>query len=363
LGTFGFIIHPINIDDVTRKFPVARFIPEKITERLVSFLPPIKTSAITGVESGYGKAHGWFVACPLTPRLMMELPEREVINKIVAAGKVAAKLGAKIIGLGAFTSVVGDAGISIRNKLDIAVTTGNSYTVATAIEGTEKAADLMGIDMESANIMILGASGSIGKVISLILADRGYSLTLAARNITRLQQVAATIKDATGVVTRVTKNIKQGFKRADVVISVSSAIDFIIEPGDLKPGALVCDVSRPRTVSREVKKVRDDVLIIEGGIVKVPGENFSFNFNFGFPPGLSYACMAETMILALEERYEDWSLGRDLSVSKVLGITKLAKKHGFELAGFRSFEKPITPEEIEAIKISANKKKSAKNLS
>jgi len=359
LGKFGFIIHPIDISDVARKFRIARYIPNGILERILTILPPIRTSHITGVESNYGKAEGWFVSCPLTPRLMMSLPENKVIKKIVDAAKVARDLGAKIIGLGAFTSVVGDAGITVRRNLDVAVTTGNSYTVATAIEGTEKAAELMEINMEKANVLVLGATGSIGKVLSLILADKGYLLTLAARNVARLEKVANIIRDETGVVPRITKNIKTALRNADVVICVSSAIDSIIKPEDLKPGALVCDVSRPRNVSVQVKEKRDDVLIIEGGVVKVPG-NVDFHFDFGFPPGHSYACMAETMILALEERYENWSLGRDLSVDRILGIAKLARKHGFELAGFRSFEKPVTREEIEAVKKKARIKRLAR---
>ena len=64
---------------------------------------------------------------------MVEMPEAYVL-KIIKAGKVAEKLGAKIVGLGAFTSIVGDAGVTVANNLNIAVTTGNSYTVATALE-------------------------------------------------------------------------------------------------------------------------------------------------------------------------------------------------------------------------------------
>lgn len=49
-----------------------------------------------------------------------------------------------MVGLGAFTSIVGDAGITVAKNLDIAVTSGNSYTVATALEGTREAVRLMG---------------------------------------------------------------------------------------------------------------------------------------------------------------------------------------------------------------------------
>jgi len=95
--------------------------------------------------------------------------------------------------------------------------------------------------------------------------------------------------------------------------------------------------------------------VIEGGAVEVPGD-VDFHFNFGFPPKTAYACMAETMILALEERYESYSLGRDLSLERVKIIAALAKKHGFKLAGFRSFERQVTAEYIEAVRKAAAKR-------
>jgi len=359
VGTFGFIIHPIDVSDVARKFPIAKRLPGRLVETLASYLPPMKVSQITGVRSPYGEAEGWFVSVPLVPRLMLSLPEDKVLRKIIDACNKAKDLGAKVVGLGAFTSVVGDAGVTIRRNVDVAITTGNSYTVATAIEATEKAARLMEIDMDEANVLVLGASGSIGRAVSLIMADEGRHLTLCARDMGRLQKVADAIVSETGMVPRLTKDISAAVREADVIMCVSSALDAIIEPDDLKPGALVCDVSRPRNVSVEVKKKRDDVLIIEGGIVKVPGD-VDFHFNFGFPPKTSYACMAETMLLALEENYTDWSLGREMPVARVKAIAELAKKHGFEVAGFRSFERPVTDEEIHRIRENARRRRAGK---
>jgi hypothetical protein len=65
--------------------------------------------------------------------------------------------------------------------------------------------------------------------------------------------------------------------------------------------------------------------------------------------------MAETMILALEGRYENFSIGRDLSMEKVKEIAALADKHGFKLAGFRSFERQVTDEYIDGVKKAAGK--------
>jgi hypothetical protein len=60
--------------------------------------------------------------------------------------------------------------------------------------------------------------------------------------------------------------------------------------------------------------------------------------------------MSETMILALEGRYESYTLGRDVSVGQVEQISSLASKHGFKLAGFRSFERAVTDEQIAQIR-------------
>jgi predicted amino acid dehydrogenase len=91
---------------------------------------------------------------------------------------------------------------------------------------------------------------------------------------------------------------------------------------------------------------RADVLVIDGGAVAVPGEGFDFGFDFGFPPGLAYACMAETMLLALEGRFEDYSLGPEISLDQVREMGALAARHGFRLAGFRSFERTMSEEDI-----------------
>lgn len=350
---FAFVLHPLIAKDVSRKFPFTKNWSDGLVEGVLKYIPPFKTSHITGVKSSLSESEGWFVTCPLTSRQMVEMPEQYVVQKIIKAGKVAEKLGAKIMGLGAFTSIVGDAGITIAQNLNIAVTTGNSYTVATALEGTRQAAKIMGIDLQRANVLILGATGSIGAACAQILAREVRYLTLAARNEDKLEKLAEQILKKNGLAVKVTANTKSALKSADIVIAVTSAVDSIIEPEDLKSGAIVCDVARPRNVSRRVAEMRNDILVIEGGVVEVPGD-VNFGLDFGFPTGTAYACMAETMILSLEGRYENFTLGRDLTVKQVETIDKLATKHGFKLAGFRSFEKAVTAAEIATIKGNVN---------
>jgi predicted amino acid dehydrogenase len=355
LEKFAFIVHPLVASDFSRKFSFTKHLPDNLIEGIIKYIPPFKVSSITGIKSPYAEVEGWFVACPLTSRQMVELPEAEVVGKIIKAGKVAEQLGAKVVGLGAFTSIVGDAGITVAKNLNIAVTTGNSYTVATALEGTRQAAKVMGIQLDQASVVILGATGSIGAACAQILAKEVRYLTLVARNESRLEKLSAQIMRTAGLAVQVTANTKAVLKSADIIIAVTSAIDSLIEPNDLKPGAVVCDVARPRNVARSVAAERNDVLVIEGGIVEIPG-TVDFGLNFGFPPGTAYACMAETMLLALDQCYQNFTIGRDITVKQIEKITQLAQKHNFRLAGFRSFDRALCPQEVEAIRANTLKK-------
>jgi predicted amino acid dehydrogenase len=314
----------------------------------------MNVSHITGVRSITGvEAEGWFVGCPLTPKLLANLPLDEVYGKIIDTVKIAEDLGAKIVGLGAHTSVVGDYGITIAANSKIAVTTGNSFTVATGIEGSVRAAEVMGIDPSRAQAAVVGAAGSIGWTCSQVLARTCAALTMVDLSQERLDDLAGRLSGSNAVVTTTT-DIESGIRDADIVITVSSAVDTIIEPHFIKRGAVVCDIARPRDVSVRVVQERDDVLVIEGGVVEVPGE-VDFHFDFGFPPRTAYACMSETMMLALEGRYESFTLGKPVSLEQVEEMNRLAAKHGFKLAGFRSFEKAVTDEQIEQIRRNAGR--------
>ena len=354
---FAFVIHPIDVRrDLARKYPAARFVPEGILAQVIRRMSPKLVSHITGIRSeGTGQeAEGWFIVCPLTPQQLLTLPPTEVYRKLIQCGEMAQTLGAGIMGLGALTSVVGDGGITVAKNLDIAVTTGNSYTVATAVEGAKRGAEIMGTPFAEAHVAIVGAAGSIGRTCALMLAGQCKSIALVGRNLERLAPVEAEVRAQNPRVT-VTDNIADGLRDADVIVTVTSAVDAVILPEYLKSGAVVCDVARPRDVSVRVARERDDVLVIEGGIVAVPGD-VDFNFDFGFPARTAYACMSETIMLALDGRYESFTLGKEVSVAQAEETSRLADKHGFRLAGFRSFEEPVTDETINRVRRAAHKK-------
>jgi predicted amino acid dehydrogenase len=349
--TFAFIIHPIHIkEDVARKYP---FLGKVLTEPQINFFsrffPPVYLSEVNGIRSiATGRElKGWLIACPFTPPTMMSLPVETVYRKIVACGIMAEELGAKILGLGAYTSVVGDAGQTIAERLDIPVTTGDSYTVTMAVEAIREAARVMDIPMKSATVAVVGATGAIGKTCAELLARECAKLVLVGR---RLDAVEATRErcEGHGAIVTASTDINSIYP-ADLILTVTSAVHAIIEPRHLKPGAVVCDVARPRDVSKQVAAERNDVLVIEGGMIEVPGP-VDFHFDFGFPPKMAYACMAETMALALEQRYEDYTIGKEIDVEQAHEIGAIAQRHGFRLSGFRSFEQAVSAETIAAVR-------------
>ncbi len=342
---FAFVIHPLTAKHAAKRYPVARLIPDGVLEAIMRRMKPQVISEITGVRSLTGaETTGLFIGVPLTPHMMTGgVPIEHSYATIVRAAEMARDEGAKIIGLGAFTAVVGDGGVTIAERSPIAVTTGNSYTVATAIDGVLKASSQVGIVPHESVLAVVGATGSIGKTCARILSRHFGKTYVIGRDADKTAVVAGEVTGA------VASTDLDDLLQADAVVTVTSAGGAIVEPRHLKPGSVVCDVSRPRDVSIRVAKERPDVLVIEGGVVKVPGP-VDFGFDFGFPPGTAYACMSETMMLALEDNPVSFTLGKDVSVEQVEQTQAWAIKHGFELASFRAFEKEVPPEAIARVR-------------
>jgi predicted amino acid dehydrogenase len=350
---FAFIIHPINPKrDVSRKYPLlGRLLTERQINFFSTYFPPVYISEIKGVVSqDTGKEiGGWFLACPFTPQRMLELPVETVYRKIVQTGRMAEALGAQMLGLGAFTSVVGDAGVTIADRLEVPVTTGDALTVGMAVEALHQAAAVMYLDLGDCTAAVVGASGAIGQVCAELLAEQTRRLHLIGRRLESVQALQDRLLRQ-GTQAELRAGVDLGpLAECDLILTVTNDVHALIYPEHLRSGSVVCDVARPRDVSSRVAAARQDVLVIEGGMVEIPGP-VNFNFDFGFPPGKSYACMAETMVLTLEGRFEDYTLGKDISRERVEEISNMAQRHGFRLSGFRSFERAVTEKQIAEVK-------------
>jgi predicted amino acid dehydrogenase len=260
-----------------------------------------------------------------------------------------------MMGLGAYTSVVGDGGRTIAEALDIPVTTGDSYTAAVSVKAVRDAAGKMDISLRESTVAVVGASGAIGLAVAQLLVPYVGRLLLIARDEARLRRARTRVesygdrhKGYPAAIVGVSTNVAD-IRRAEVVVTVTSSGGDLVKPGMLKTGSVVCDVSRPRDVSLEVGRAREDVLVIDGGLVKVPGD-VDFGFDYGLPPDLTYGCLAETMTLAFEHANDDFSIGKQLSLDQVKWIDERAEAHGFKLAGLRSFEHRLDDAVIQRVR-------------
>ena len=296
---------------------------------------------------------------------MLDLPREEVYGKVLGAIEIGARLGAQVAGLGAFTGVVGDAGITINARSPIPVTTGNSLTIAAGVQSLFRGALEMGVDTAACTAAVIGATGSIGSACARLIAPHVARIILVARNETRLRKLHEEISATLPCASEYTTDVASAVRRSQLILTATSSTQDVIEPEDLQTGAIICELSLPHDVSRRVAAERPDVLVVEGGNMRVPGSprfervrEPGTEFDLNLPAGTALACMSETMVLALEGRLEPYTLGRGISLEKVVEMQAMAARCGFELADMRAFDAAITPEKIAATRAAAQQRAS-----
>jgi len=147
----------------------------------------------------------------------------------------------------------------------------------------------------------------------------------------------------------------------ELVVAASNSPEYLIYPDNLRCGAVVCDVARPADVAPEVYEKRDDVLILEGGLVQYP-DDICFGPNLGYRDGVNLACLSETVLLALAGDCRDYSIGNILSLDTIQYLRELARRHGFSLAGLRMGNHEIDDQDIEKIYRNSLQLKRAENM-
>jgi len=343
VAKFAFVIHPLSFRDVRRLAIVralARFVPERLIEDAVAYLPPFPVGVVRGITSPTGaRAEGVLYAVPMTSKAILRFPPGFMYRKLEQVARQAEGLGCRLMGLGAYTSVVGDAGVTVSQRVSIGVTSGNSFTVACTLRTLELTAAICGIDLGKSAVLVIGATGSIGSICARLLAPKVRELQLVGPRPEKLLALASLISRETP---RMQGRIKLSrlaadyLPSADAIITTTSAVDPVVDVSLLKPGCVVCDVARPPDIKPEAARARDDILVVESGEVRLPA-GAELTYDIGLPPMTIYACLAETAILALDRRFGHFTLGREIDPAKVQLIAELGAKHGFELAPVRSF--------------------------
>ena len=352
MGRFAFILHPLTVDYLGNhpRYRWTRNLPRQWVELAAAYMPGRLVGTVKGGRSkATGRpVDGLIYAIGTTPRQMLTRAPEFTYKRLNAAVKDAAEHGAKIVGLGAFTKVVGDAGVTVAKRAPIPVTTGNSLTIAATLETAKLTAKRMGWrDLAKGKAMIVGATGSIGSVCSRLLAAAVKDVVLVSIEPERLAALKAKILEETpGAKVEVDLTTNRRVGDCDLIVTATSAFgQRVLDVSQCKPGAVILDVALPPDISAEEAATRPDVMIVESGEIVLPGPA-RFSFDIGLPPGVAYACLAEAALLTMEERYECFTLGRDVQPARVKEIYRLFRKHGLQIAPLRMFGELLTDEMV-----------------
>lgn len=359
---FAFVVHALSHRDFER-VPVVgnaiRAIPKQFHgdfDKLISALPPVRYGKITNIISEKtGKTiNGIIYALWATPQVLKSQEAEITYAQIQKCARDAAARGAKLMGLGAYTKIVGDSGVTINKNSPLPVTTGNSLSASATLWGLYEVVKKMGIltfDKDNGKVngtaMVIGATGSIGRVSAKLLSLVFKKLIIVAPRIDRLNELAAELGSMAPHCQIICATQADDWaSQVDVLVTATSALDHkVVDVMRLKPGCVVCDCSRPLDFTKEDARKRPDIIIMESGELVLPGPN-QITCDIGLPGNTVYACLAETAVLALEGRHESFTLGRDIDWVKVKEIYRLCQKHGVKLAEIQGHMGILTDREI-----------------
>ena len=346
VNRFAFVIHPLSQEYFKIIKPVkilSRVSPPILMdslEKVMAYAPPFVYSRIEGIRSPTGvEAEGWLISVGGTPREIMSRNPEFTYRRLLAAAAMARKLGAQIMGLGAFTKVVGDAGVTVARRAPLPITTGNSYSASGALWAAHDAILRLGLlppprgkQRVKFKAMVVGATGAIGAACARLLVRAAEDVVLVSPETAKLLALKASILQETPDA-KVVLSARADTYLAEmdmVVTATSGAGKKVLDIMKVKPGCVITDVARPLDLPPEEVARRPDVLVVESGEIRLPGEpRFK---NIGLPKGVVYACLAETIVLALEGRFENFTVGRQIEWAKVREIYQLGLKHGMQLA-------------------------------
>jgi acetylornithine/succinyldiaminopimelate/putrescine aminotransferase/predicted amino acid dehydrogenase len=379
---FGFVLHPVDAASFADLDPALQALSSDQVETLRKRVAKIRLDGMPNalvvgtcrvVSADGTHVYGELIAVAHTAAELLELPSDEAVAIVHEAVQVARDRGAQVVGLGAYSSIV-TRNAEYLADAGVALTTGNAYTAASAVECVEQVLRERGAELAGSTAAVVGASGAIGRAVAFALMPSVGRLVLlgnpgnAAVNLSRLREMAhemaqhvaareqrgvqapagsfaaelgLALREHGGAERAIQAALDSGrlvlsvdrehfIQTADVIVTATSCPHGLLSARLLKHGAIVCDVSQPSNVSPDVLAARPDVELIDGGIIELPN-GADLGINIGLEPGLTYACVAETMLMCLAGRFDDGSLGNKLSVELVEQMRALSDAHGFKV--------------------------------
>ncbi|TGD98926.1 aminotransferase class III-fold pyridoxal phosphate-dependent enzyme [Methylobacterium nonmethylotrophicum] len=334
---FAFVVHLLGPSDMHRFDPsFARFTTAQLDgfrRRTAPFVRPFASGALQVRDRAGREAAGELLVIPHTPEELLALPGAEARDLVQRAVDLGAERGAAVIGLGGFSSIVSDGGLALKAPPELRITSGNSLTTWTALAAVERACAARRMPLEGCTVAILGAAGAIGHALARLCPDRAGALLLvgnprsAQGGLDRLEAIAAACRAASGRPVRATLDL-DALAEADVVFTATSAVAPFLRGTQLRRGALICDVSRPKNAMPDLYAERPDLVPVGSGLLRAPAGAALDRLGECGQPDVLVACAAETIVLALSG-HRDGHLCGALDLATIEAIGRLATQAGF----------------------------------
>lgn len=336
--SFAFLVHFTSREDIITTDPRIAGLPAHEFERYCRYLSGlpfgvIAESPVIRSTQGTG-AKGWVIGIGLLPEDMVKRGRRWVSSEIARGVDIANDLGAKVVGLGAFTSIYSHQGMDVVGR-GPAITTGNALSAVMSFRAVKRVLERRGQTLAEADVGVVGAMGSVGTICAALLArDRPRSITLvgnARSNRRPLNELGHYLEALGQRPVTVTTDLSQ-LHRCSVVVSATSSTRAVLDAVPFERGTIICDVARPRDAGMFLRN-RSDITVIDGGLVSLPDPTVCLGAGNlqGLPPGIQLACCSETILLAMAGVSEDVCVGRKFDLDQIDRVSALADAHGFSL--------------------------------
>jgi predicted amino acid dehydrogenase len=228
----------------------------------------------------------------------------------------------------------------VQARAELAVTNGGAYTAGTvrlAVPTMLRRLALRGVAPGQARVAVVGANGVVGFGICRSILNDVSSLVMVGTSEERLEKSAQALRRRHPDVEIVATTSLAALRECDLIFTATSEPNAVVLPEHVRPGTLLYDLGRPPDVDERVTEI-PGVEMVPGGTVRPPGRPTG-RLNIYFGTGQIPACMAETIIIALDGAYERTSLGGEAKLENIDYFVRRAEE-----LGFRVVEEGSTPE-------------------
>ncbi|MCT0201947.1 long-chain acyl-[acyl-carrier-protein] reductase [Synechococcus sp. CS-603] len=307
--------------------------------------PPqiVETLSIT---SATGQTiEGSYIDSCFVPEMLSRF--KTATRKVQNAMELAQKQDIAITALGGFTSIIFENfDLSKFQQIRSTTlewerfTTGNTHTAWVICQQVEINAPLLGIDLSTAKVAVVGATGDIGSGVCRWLQQKTGvgELLLVARHQQRLLDLQTSLGGGRILA------LEEALPEADVVVWVASLPQSLtIDRESLKKPCLMIDGGYPKNLDSKVAGT--GIYVLKGGIVE-----FFSNIDWKMmavadmenPQRQMFACFAEAILLEFEGWHTNFSWGRNrISIDSMQTIGQASMRHGFKPLGLNPATLPL----------------------